>query len=86
MSEIDPTVRPDVPLDDAPEEGLVAPQGVNESGERAAPDVRSGGDAAEAPPRDDDRFGAEDELVGAGPTSEDDVAHGDSGQDDGYID
>jgi hypothetical protein len=82
MTEIDPTVAPAVPLDGA---GLAAVEGVDETGRDGGTDVRSGGDPAGAPLRDDDRRAAEEELLGAGPTTEDEVAHGDSGQDDGYL-
>ncbi|WP_127573336.1 hypothetical protein [Georgenia faecalis] len=87
MSEIDPTMRPDLPLEDLPEENLFAPEGVNEGEDQPkSADVRSGGDASAAPARDDDQSAKEDELVGAGPTTQDEVEHGDSGMDDGYID
>lgn len=86
MSDSDPTLRPNVPADDAPAHGLVEHEGVNASEPGASTaDVRAGGRPEDAPARDDDRWAEVDRLVGAGPTTPEALAHGDSGQDDGYI-
>ncbi|MEE6273796.1 hypothetical protein [Georgenia wangjunii] len=86
MSENDATLRPNVPVDDAPAESLVEPEGVNAvEPEARTADVRSGGNPEDAPERDDDRWAEVDQLVGAGPETSEEVAHGDSGQDAGYI-
>ncbi|MFH5824920.1 hypothetical protein [Georgenia sp. AZ-5] len=64
--------------------GLLQPEGVNATERGVARDVLSGGRARQAPRTDQERSLKDAELVGAGP-DEDELIHGDSGQDDGAI-
>lgn len=74
-------VRPDLVTDALVHRGLVQPHA--SAGPR---DVLGGGRALDAPRTDAERSGPDAELVGAGPDDEDDLVHGDSGQDHGSID
>lgn len=76
--------RPDLVMDALVHRGLVQPDAGK--GEGRVRDVLGGGRAAAAPRTDAERSGPDAELVGAGPDDEEDLVHGDSGQDHGSID
>ena len=75
--------RPDLVTEALVHRGLVRPdQDVDRYRSR---DVLGGGRPSGAPRTDAERSGPDAELVGAGPDVEEDFVHGDSGQDDGFI-
>ena len=83
MTPREPVRRPDLVTEALVHRGLVRPdQDVDRYRSR---DVLAGGRAANAPRTDEERSGPDVELVGAGPEKEEDFVHGDSGQDDGFI-
>ncbi|WP_127126511.1 hypothetical protein [Georgenia sp. SYP-B2076] len=84
MSTRAPGWRPDLVRNALIHRGLVQPEGVNATERARVRDVLGGGIASNAPRTDEERWGRDAELVGAGP-DDDELFQDDSGQDDGKM-